>query len=99
MTTHTDELNRDKKVSNILPDPTLTLYTLPNAPSPSSPIISHLWLGSTSLVMFLYAAFLLADSSPPNRKNFRKLFKIDILLTPVFSLHKSDTDYLENYIV
>lgn len=49
--------------------------------------------------MFLYADFLLADSSPPSRKNFRKLFKNDILLTPVFSLHKSDTDYLENYIV
>lgn len=50
----------------------ITLNTLPNAPSPSSPIISQISSGLTSLCTCSYCFFFL---SGPNLKIFRKLKK------------------------
>lgn len=50
----------------------LTLYTFPKAPSPSSPIISHISSGLTSLCTCSYCFFFL---SGPSLKILRKLKK------------------------
>ena len=58
------------------PGHTLTLYTLPKAPSPSSPTICHFSIGSTSRVMLGYS-FRPFFFTPENSARRNDIFTFD----------------------
>ena len=61
----------------------LTFFTTPNAPSPSSPMMSQNCIGSISFLIYVFhCPFFWLLSSAPKRNNFLKLLRNDMV--PLF---------------